>query len=97
MSTFSDEDIKKLAFLCRLTLTKEEVKKYKKELTAILAYVERLQDVNVEGLEPTSQVTGLTNVVRADEEIDYDTTPEALLKNAPAVESNQFKVKRMVA
>ena len=97
MSTFSDEDIKKLAFLCRLTLTKEEVKKYKKELTASLAYVERLQDVDVEGLEPTSQVTGLTNVVRPDVEIDYGVTPDALLKNAPAVESNQFKVKRMVA
>ncbi len=96
MSTFSDEDIIKLAKLSRLQLTKEEVAKYKKELSSIVAYVQRLQDVDITGLEPSSQVTGLTNVVRADEEIDYTVTPEELLKNAPKVEDHQFKVKRMV-
>lgn len=96
MSTFSDDDIMKLAKLSRLQLTDQEVTKYKKELSAILEYVQRLQDVDIANLEPTSQVTGLTNVFRLDEEIDYTVTPEELLKNAPDIEDHQFKVKRMI-
>jgi aspartyl-tRNA(Asn)/glutamyl-tRNA(Gln) amidotransferase subunit C len=96
MSTFSDDDIIKLAKLSRLKLTKEEVARYKKELTAIVGYVERLQDVDITGLEPTSQVTGLSNVVRVDEVIDYGVAPDELLANAPKVADHQFKVRRMV-
>lgn len=96
MSTFSDEDIIKLAKLSKLQLTKKEVAQFKEELTAIVGYVERLQDVDITGLEPTSQVTGLTNVVRKDVEIDYGVSSDALLTNAPAVKDHQFKVKRMV-
>jgi aspartyl-tRNA(Asn)/glutamyl-tRNA(Gln) amidotransferase subunit C len=96
MTKFSAADIRKLARLCRLRLTDEEVAKYQDELSAILAYVEQLQDVDVAGLEPTSQVTGLQNVVRADEEIDYGVKPQDLLKNAPAQQDNLFKVKRMI-
>lgn len=96
MTKFSAADIRKLARLCRLRLTDEEVARYQNELSEILAYVEQLQDVDVTGLEPTSQVTGLTNVVREDSVIDYGVTPQELLENAPAKEANQFKVKRMI-
>jgi aspartyl-tRNA(Asn)/glutamyl-tRNA(Gln) amidotransferase subunit C len=96
MSTFSDDDIIKLAKLSRLQLTNAEVEKYKTELSAIFDYVQRLQDVAVAGLEPTSQVTGLTNVFRIDEEINYSVTPDELLQNAPEIEDHQFKVKRMI-
>lgn len=96
MTKFNAADIRKLASLCRLRLTEDEVARYQNELSEILAYVELLQDVDVSGLEPTSQVTGLTNVVRADVPIEYGVATEALLKNAPAKEENQFKVKRMI-
>ncbi len=96
MSTFSDDDIIKLANLSRLKLTQDEVRRYKKELTAIVGYVQRLQDVDIEGLSPTSQVTGLSNVVRTDDVIDYGVSPDELLANAPQTEGHQFKVKRMV-
>lgn len=96
MTKFSAADIRKLARLCRLRLTDEEVTKYQDELSAILAYVEQLQDVDVAGLEPTSQVTGLQNVVRIDEEVNYGVTPKELLKNAPAQQDDMFKVKRMI-
>lgn len=96
MTKFSAADIRKLARLCRLRLTDEEVTKYQDELSAILAYVEQLQDVDVAGLEPTNQVTGLQNVVRIDEEVDYGVTPKELLKNAPAQQDDMFKVKRMI-
>jgi aspartyl-tRNA(Asn)/glutamyl-tRNA(Gln) amidotransferase subunit C len=96
MTKISAADVKKLAKLSRLKLTDKEVAKYQDELSAILNYVEKLQEVDTKGLEPTSQVTGLKNVVRPDELIDYGTTPDELLKNAPAVEAHQFKVKRIL-
>ncbi len=96
MTKISVADVKKLAKLSRLKLNDKEVAKYQDELSAILSYVEKLQKVDTKGLEPTSQVTGLKNVVRPDELMDYGTTPDELLKNAPAVEAHQFKVKRII-
>ncbi len=96
MTKFSDDDVQKLARLSRLQLTKPEIATFKNELTAIVEYVEVLQGVDVAGLEPTSQVTGLQDIVRPDELIDYGVTPKALLSNAPATEDGQFKVRKMV-
>jgi aspartyl-tRNA(Asn)/glutamyl-tRNA(Gln) amidotransferase subunit C len=98
MADLSRDDVLKLAQLARLRLTDEEISTYQKELVEILKYVEQLNDVDVSGLEPTSQVTGLTNVTRADEEIDYGYKSLDLLQNVPhgRVEKNQIKVKRMI-
>jgi aspartyl-tRNA(Asn)/glutamyl-tRNA(Gln) amidotransferase subunit C len=96
MSKFSDADILKLAELSKLELSPEEVKSFKHELTSIMGYVERLQTVDTTGLLPTSQVTGLQNVTREDEIIDYGVAPKDLLKNAPEQQDNQFKTKRMI-
>ncbi len=96
MAQLSNEDILKLARLARLGLTPEEVEEYKNELNAILGYVDSLAAVDVAGLEPTSQVTGLTNVVRSDSVKDYGYETSDLLKNVPSVENNLIKVKRMI-
>jgi aspartyl-tRNA(Asn)/glutamyl-tRNA(Gln) amidotransferase subunit C len=98
MADLSRDDVLKLAQLARLRLTDDEVSTYQKELVEILKYVEQLDDVDVSGLEPTSQVTGLTNVTRADEEIDYGYDALDLLQNVPhdRVEKNLIKVKRMI-
>ena len=96
MAQLSREDILKLAQLSRLGLTDDEVTEFSTELTAILQYVEQLNSVDVDGLEPTSQVTGLTNVTRPDEVKDYGYAPLDLLKNVPTTENNQIKVKRMI-
>ena len=96
MSKLSRADILKLAKLSRLELTDEEVAQFETEIGAILQYVEQLQQVDLKGLEPTYQVTGLKDVTRPDEVIDYQADPTALLKNAPATENKHFKVKRMV-
>lgn len=96
MAKLSHDDVLKLARLARISLTEEEVDKYATELTAILEYVEQLSAVDVTGLEPTNQVTGLTNVMRKDEVIDYGYKPAKLLENVPVVQGNQLKVKRMI-
>jgi aspartyl-tRNA(Asn)/glutamyl-tRNA(Gln) amidotransferase subunit C len=94
MSKLSREDVLKLARLARLSLSDEEIEQYRTELSDILQYVEQLQSVDVEGLKPTNQVTGLTNITRPDEEKDYGYEPADLLKNVPAVKDGQIKVKR---
>lgn len=96
MAQLTREDILKLAQLSRLGLTDDEVTEFSTELTAILQYVEHLDAVDVSGLEPTSQVTGLTNVTRPDEIKDYGYAALDLLKNVPTTENNQIKVKRMI-
>lgn len=96
MADLTRDDILKLATLARLKLTDDEVVAYQKELGEILQYVELLNDVDVDGLNPTSQVTGLTNVTRPDEEINYGYNALDLLKNVPATEGNLIKVKRMI-
>ena len=96
MSKLSRDEVLKLALLSRLKLSDEEIERFRGELREILDYVAQLDRVDTTGLEPTYQVTGLKNVMRKDEVIDYGVKTEELLKNAPAVENGQFKVKRVL-
>jgi aspartyl-tRNA(Asn)/glutamyl-tRNA(Gln) amidotransferase subunit C len=96
MNKLAREDVLKLARLARLDLSDQEVEEYSRELSEILQYVEQLQAIDITGLKPTNQVTGLVNVMRDDMTRDYGYKPEVLLKNVPAVQDNQIKVKRMI-
>lgn len=96
MANLTREDVLKLAKLAKLQLDESEVDAFQEEISAILGYVEQLQGVDVSGLEPTAQVTGLTNVTRGDEVKDYGASAEDLLKNVPASEKGYIKVKRMI-
>jgi len=97
MSNLTREDVLKLAELAKLELTKDEVDTFVQEISEILGYVEQLQSVDVDGLEPTYQVTGLKNVTRKDEIVDYGVERQELLKNLPDQEDGQIKVKRVLA
>lgn len=97
MAQISRDDVLKLAHLARIDLDESEIDKFSEEFSAIIKYVEQLQAVDVSGLEPTSQVTGLKNVMRKDEIVDYGYKASDLLKNVPTVENEQVKVKRMIA
>lgn len=96
MAKLTRDDVLKLAQLARISLSDEEVTEFSEELSAILQYVEQLSSVDVSGLEPTNQVTGLTNVMRKDEVKDYGYKPQDLLKNVPKTQDNMLKVKRMI-
>lgn len=97
MAQLTREDVLKLASLARISLSNDEVAEFSGELSAILGYVEQLRSVDVSGLTPTNQVTGLTNVMRDDAVIDYGYAPGDLLENVPQAQDNQLKVKRMIA
>jgi aspartyl-tRNA(Asn)/glutamyl-tRNA(Gln) amidotransferase subunit C len=96
MADLTRDDILKLAQLARIDLDETEADAFVGELSAILAYVRQLDQVDVTGLKPTSQVTGLTNVMRADTADEPAYTQEDLLRNVPHVEQEQLKVKRMI-
>ena len=96
MSKLSRDDVLKLARLSRLKLSDVEIERFREELSSILGYVEVLDKADTSGLEPTYQVTGLKNVTRQDQIQDYGYKSADLLKNTPAVQDGQFKVKKVL-
>lgn len=85
-------DIKHVARLANLTLTPEEEEKFSKQLEETVEYIKGLDEVDTEGVDPTSQVTGLENVTREDE-IKPSLTQEQTLSNATSTHNGFFKVK----
>jgi aspartyl-tRNA(Asn)/glutamyl-tRNA(Gln) amidotransferase subunit C len=91
------QQIEHIAKLARLELTAEELEKYGGQISAILGYIEQLQEVDVDGVEPTAQVTGLTNAWREDEVNDWPKDENILaLNDAPGKEGRNIKVKRVL-
>lgn len=86
-------DVAHVAKLAKLHLSPEEEKKFEIQLPQILDYVSQLQKVPTEDVEPTSQVTGLTNVFREDEiDVTRVLTQDQVLANAPAKHNGMVKV-----
>jgi aspartyl-tRNA(Asn)/glutamyl-tRNA(Gln) amidotransferase subunit C len=75
--------VRHIAKLARLTLSDKEVEKFSRELTQILDYIEKLKEVNTTGVEPMSQITGLSNITRTDVIVERPVTTEALLAVSP--------------
>jgi aspartyl-tRNA(Asn)/glutamyl-tRNA(Gln) amidotransferase subunit C len=96
MAKMTREEVLKLAKLSKLALTDEEIENFSIELEEILGYVEQLKAVDTTGLRPTTQGSPNQNVTREDVVQDYGYEPADLLKQVPAVENNQIKVKRMI-
>lgn len=67
-----------------------------RDLSEILSYVEQLQQVNTDDVEPTYQVHGLETVTRVDEVVDYGITQEELLANAPKQSNGSIVVPRVL-
>ncbi len=81
-----------IAKLANLTIAPEETPKFEEQLSAVLEYIKKLDEVEVTGVEPTSQVTGLENVYREDEAGQSLTQDEAL-SGAEAKDQGRFAVK----
>lgn len=88
--------VKRLAFLAKLELTEKETERYQKELSEVLDYFAVLEKIDTDGLKPTSQVTGLQNVLRADVVEPQVATPEDLIALSPDSKDGYIKVKRMI-
>jgi aspartyl-tRNA(Asn)/glutamyl-tRNA(Gln) amidotransferase subunit C len=85
------EEVEHIADLARLELTQAEKERFRQQLSAILEYAARLQQLDTTGIAPTASVLPARSVLRPDEPAQGLTTAD-LLKNAPEVGQNQFRV-----
>lgn len=96
MTHISDETVLNLAHLSRLQLSSDEVSALAADITNILGYVEQLDELDTEGIEPTYQVTGLQNIWHDDTIHMPDGIRETLLALAPKQLENQVKVPKVL-
>lgn len=89
--SLSVAEVKKIAALARIQLTPEEEKRYAKTISAVLDYMKILNEVDTSGVAQTSQVTGLEDVVRADQPRDCQTVKE-LLAQMPETSDGELVV-----
>ena len=87
--------VRRIAHLARIAVAEDEVEHLQGELNAILAFVEQLSEVDVDGVEPMTSVTPMGIKQRPDVVTDGE-IPEQILKNAPATENNYFLVPKVV-
>lgn len=85
------QEVEHIAQLARLQLSEDEKNRYREQLSAILEYAARLQQLDTTGISPTSSVLPARSVLRADEPRP-GLTLDALLRNAPESEKGQFRV-----
>jgi len=88
-------DVKYVAHLARLELTSEEEKQFGAQLTHVLGYVEKLEQVDVSQVEPTAHVEAMHNVTRPDQVRPCLPHQEAM-RNAPAQSNDLFLVPKIV-
>ncbi len=88
---FSLEEVEHIATLARLELSAEEKTRYRQQLSAILDYIRKLQELDTTDIAPTSSVLSGGSPMRADESRP-GLSREALFENAPEVEQGQFKI-----
>ncbi len=94
-SKLTEEEVKHVAKLAKLELTPQEVKKFQKQLSEVLNYVEILKKVKTERVEPTSQVTGLENIFREDK-VSPSLSQKEVLSGAENKKDNMFKTKAVL-
>jgi aspartyl-tRNA(Asn)/glutamyl-tRNA(Gln) amidotransferase subunit C len=87
--------VRRIAHLARIAVAEDEVEHLKGELNAMLAFVEQLSAVNVDGVEPMTSVTPMEMKKRKDEVTDGG-IPDDIVRNAPAAEGHFFLVPKVV-
>jgi aspartyl-tRNA(Asn)/glutamyl-tRNA(Gln) amidotransferase subunit C len=87
--------VRRIAHLARIAVTDAEVPHLQGELNAMLAFVEQLAEVNVEGVEPMTSVTPMEMKKRPDVVTDGGIA-DAIVMNAPATEDHFFLVPKVV-
>ena len=90
------EQVKHIAKLARLGIVEKDVEKFAKQLSSIFGYIEKLNEVDVKNVEPTSQVTGLQNVMREDVESRFCERDELLACTELPVTDDQIQVKAVI-
>lgn len=94
-SILSEEAVRKVARLSRLAIEESQIPRYADQLSSILHHIERLQELDVEGVEPMAHPLPLNN--RLDDDVPIEgMSIEALLNNAPSVEGDYISVPKVL-
>lgn len=96
MTQFSTSDIKHLATLSGLQLSDDEVQSLGGDIENIIGYVKKLDELDVSGVEPTYQTTGLVNISQDDVVDQGVVSREQLLELAPDQANSQIKVPKVL-
>ena len=89
------DDVRAIADLARLELSEDDVALYQRQLSAILDYFRKLEELDTSHIDPTSSVLPLTNVMRADVAGAALPVDEAIA-NAPDSDGQQFRVRAVL-
>jgi aspartyl-tRNA(Asn)/glutamyl-tRNA(Gln) amidotransferase subunit C len=87
--------VRRIARLARIAVKDEEVSHLQSELNAMLAFIEQLSEVSIDGVEPMTSVTPMEMKKRQDVVTDGE-IPDKVLANAPATEDHFFLVPKVV-
>jgi aspartyl-tRNA(Asn)/glutamyl-tRNA(Gln) amidotransferase subunit C len=89
------QTVRRIAHLARIAVAEDEIGSLQRELNAILAFVEQLSELNVEGVEPMTSVMPMAMKKREDRVTDGGIADD-IIRNAPATEDHFFLVPKVV-
>lgn len=91
------EEILHIATLARIGVNEKDVEKYQHDLSEILDYFKKLEELKIDDVEPIGHITGMLNVPRNDKNADFGSLGrEALMKNSPEEKDGYVKVKSVL-
>ncbi|MEM7576504.1 MAG: Asp-tRNA(Asn)/Glu-tRNA(Gln) amidotransferase subunit GatC [Planctomycetota bacterium] len=93
--TITEADVRHVAKLARLELTDDQVHAYTGQLGAVLGYIDQLNEVDIEGVEPLAHPLDLVNVLRDDVSVP-GSDRDVMLQNAPDRQGPFFKVPKVL-
>lgn len=93
--SIDDETITYVGILAKLDLSDSEKEEAKKDMGRMLDYIDKMNELDTEGVEPMSHIFPLVNIFREDT-VEHGDMSEAILKNAPEQKNGAFKVPKTV-
>lgn len=92
----SDKTIEDISVLAKLSLTAEEKAEAKKDMEKMLAYIDKLNELDTEGIEPAAHIFPMENVFREDVIKPFAGGCDVILENAPEKRNGSFVVPKTV-
>ena len=96
MKRIRSDEVKKVAKLARLELNENEIHQHAEQLEKILEYIKQLEKINTENVSCTTRAIEVANVLRKDENKNYENSEE-ILDLAPSRENKFFKVPKIIS
>jgi aspartyl-tRNA(Asn)/glutamyl-tRNA(Gln) amidotransferase subunit C len=91
----SEQEVRHICHLARLKPSEEEIHRFSEQLSDVLAYMEKLNELGTDDVQPTAHALPVHNVFRTDEPGDC-LAPEQALNNAPQRDDNYFAVPKVL-